>query len=105
MVTAQVTAANAYLASLTDAQRSATVFAADDVSTMQGAWSNLPTPLFDARQGVKFGELTDAQREAALALVKSMTSDQGYEQVLAILAADDYLGTNSSGAGPGSRHS
>ena len=30
-----------------------------------------------------------------------MTSDQGYEQVLAILAADDYLGTNSSGAGPG----
>ncbi len=101
MVTAQVTAANAYLASLTDAQRSATVFAADDVSTMQGAWSNLPAPLFDARQGVKFGELTDAQREAALALVKSMTSDQGYEQVLAILAADDYLGTNSSGAGPG----
>ena len=90
-----------YLASLTDAQRSATVFAADDVSTMQGAWSNLPAPLFDARQGVKFGELTDAQREAALALVKSMTSDQGYEQVLAILAADDYLGTNSSGAGPG----
>ena len=95
----QKAAANAYLDSLSADQRTQTVFAASELNTMKGAWSNLPAPLFDAREGVKFGDLTEDQRSLALQLVESLTSDQGYEQVLGILAADDYLGTNSSGGG------
>ncbi len=38
------------------------------------------------------GDLTDDQKEAALALLQAMLSDEGYEQVLESMAADDVLG-------------
>lgn len=100
-VASAVTAAKAYLASLDDSQRTETQFAADDVDGMKSSWSNLPAPLFDARRGIKFGDLTADQRAKALAVVKAVTSEQGYTQVEGIMAADDYLGKNSTGSGPG----
>ena len=61
-----VTAANDFLATLSNAERSKVSFAFN--SGQRTGWSNLPSGIFQ-RNGLRFGDLTPRQRSAALALV------------------------------------
>jgi len=65
-------AAEAFLASLTLAQRAKTMFAIDDPE-----WRKWMNQHFYVRQGVGFKELTDAQREAAISLLRASLSAKG----------------------------
>lgn len=54
------------------------------------AWSNLPHTMF-ARQGIAFGEMSDAQRRAAHELLRQVLSSGGYLRVTGIMRGDDIL--------------
>src|SRR5438876_6279723 len=71
-----VSAANTFLASLDPKQRQMVSFAFDD-EKQRARWSNLPTS-FATRGGLNLKEMTSAQRSAALALVSSALSRQGF---------------------------
>lgn len=89
-----VTAANAFLATLSASEQD-TVTYDYDATSAKYKWSNLPTTL-TARNGLKLGDLTTAQRTAAMNLVDALLSDQGYTQATAIMAADDNLASVQS---------
>jgi hypothetical protein len=95
-VTARVVAAaNAFLATLSDAERAKGTF--PFTSSQRTGWSNLPTGAFQ-RNGLRFGDMTTRQREAALALVAAALSREGYQKVTDIMNADEVL-KNSRGRG------
>jgi len=84
--------ANAFLSTLDAKQRQSVLFAFDDAQ-QRARWSNLPTTMVK-RAGLSMGELTPAQRTAALALVASVLSKRGFEKVQQIVAADQTLKRN-----------
>jgi hypothetical protein len=89
-----VTAAKTFLATLDDRQRGRAVLELN--KTTRANWSNLPTgAVFQngatERNGLKLGELTSAQQDAALALVAATLSPAGYQKVLNIVNADETL--------------
>ena len=88
-----VSAARTFLASLDDTQRTRAHFAFDD-EAQRKRWSNLPTSMVK-RAGLSLGELSDAQRSAALALVSSALSKRGFEKVQQMVEADEVLKTGS----------
>jgi hypothetical protein len=99
-VTARVvTAANAFLATLGDAERARCTFGF--TSSQRTGWSNLPTGIFQ-RNGVRFGDMTPRQREAALALVAAALSREGYQKVTDIMNGDEVL-KNAGGGRTGGR--
>jgi hypothetical protein len=67
-------AAEEFLASLNPEQRTSTLFPVDTVEWRK--WSNIHRTLM--RHGVPFFEMTDAQRDRALALLKDTLSTQGF---------------------------
>ena len=89
-----VAAANAFLATLSPAQRSAGTFAFN--SPQRTGWSNLPTGIFQ-RKGLRLGDLSAPQRAAALALVASALSAEGYRKVTDIMNGDDALRNEGGG--------
>lgn len=104
-----VAAANAFLATLDAQQRvRARLELRPDV---RNRWSNLPTGIvmqvdqgraggpFE-RNGVKLGALSGAQQDAALALVAATLSPSGYQKVLDIVNADEWLERTSRPARP-----
>ncbi|MFD9320210.1 DUF3500 domain-containing protein [Streptomyces sp. NPDC060053] len=92
--TAQVVkAVNAFLATLSDEQKDAVLYDFDDEAKKTG-WSNFPTPVVE-RNGLKLGDLTDAQDAAAMKVMEAALSKQGYEELVEIRTADDYLGSLS----------
>jgi hypothetical protein len=64
-------------------------------------WSNLPNSLGNVRRvGIQFNALSAAQLTAAKNLLKAVTSttaNEGFAELDAILAADDYLSVNGGG--------
>jgi hypothetical protein len=86
-----VSAANAFLAMLDEAQRKRVVFAFDDAQ-QRARWSNLPASLAK-RSGVDMGELNALQRSAATALLQAALSKRGFEKVQQIVEADEVLKT------------
>ncbi len=67
-------------------------------------WSNLPQSLYKKRIGIQFGTLDATQLAAAKELLKAMTgtaANEGYAELMALLAADDYLNSIGGGAGYG----
>jgi hypothetical protein len=67
-------------------------------------WSNLPTSLV-ARGGIAMGSLSASSQAAALAMMSSLLSSDGMDDLNGVRAADDYLaanGGNSTGSGGGS---
>ena len=89
-----VSAANAFLATLDNAQRAKVSLQLN--KTTRANWSNLPTGTTfqngaTERNGLKFGVLTAAQQEAALALVGSTLSPAGYKKVIDIVNGDETL--------------
>jgi hypothetical protein len=84
-----VKAANSFLSSLDQKQRQSVLFAFDD-EKQRVRWSNLPTTMV-RRAGLSLGELTAAQRSAAMALVASVLSPRGFEKVQEIMQGDQVL--------------
>jgi len=85
-------AATAFLASLSDAQREAIVYAftADNRTN----WSNVPI-FVHHRPGLRFADLTNAQRQAAHELLRASTSSQGYQKITGIMRLDSIHGARS----------
>jgi hypothetical protein len=94
-----VAAANAFLATLSGPQRNAGTFAFN--SPQRTRWSNLPSGIF-RRTGLRLGDLSMPQRAAALALVASALSPEGYRKVTEIMNGDEVL-KNGGGGRTGGR--
>jgi hypothetical protein len=94
-----VDAARAFLATVDDRQRAKVTLALN--ADTRKVWSNLPTGIAmqvgaTERNGLKFGDLTPAQQNAALALVGTALSPAGYEKVMNIVNADQTLELRSA---------
>lgn len=92
-----VCAASAFLATLSDSEKASVQYAWTD-SVAKTRWSNLPGV---TRNGLKFGSMSAASLAAAKAVADAVLTDAGYADFVGVLAADDYLGTLSSGGGMG----
>lgn len=94
-----VAAANAFLATLDDGKRAKANLAFTAQS--RAVWSNLPTGVTlqmgaTERNGLKLADMTPAQEKAALALVASVLSRDGYTKAMQIVDADQSLETRSA---------
>jgi hypothetical protein len=87
-----VKAANTFLSTLDEKQRQSVLFRFDD-EQQRARWSNLPIKMVP-RAGLSMGDVTAAQRSAALALVSSALSRRGFEKVEQIVEADEVLKKN-----------
>ena len=94
-----VAAANAFLGTLSDEQKDTALYDFDDPAKKTG-WSNFPTPVVE-RNGLKLGDLTDAQEAAALKVMEAALSKKGYEELVEIRKADDYLAALPDTGGQG----
>jgi hypothetical protein len=94
-----VAAANTFLSTLNGTERASATFEFGG-SQMTG-WSNLPSGIFQ-RKGLRLGDLTAPQREAAMALVAAALSRPGYDKVVNIINADETL-KNAGGGRTGGR--
>jgi uncharacterized protein DUF3500 len=86
-----------FMATLDEAQRGKVVFDFKD-EAQRKRWSNLPSPMFQ-RRGLRMGDLTGPQREAAMAVLAAALSPAGYEKVVQIVQADEVLKDGSGGGG------
>lgn len=89
-----VSAAKTFLAALDEDQRIKASLPLN--STTRSNWSNLPNGVVfqngsTERNGVKLGEMTPDQQDAALALVAAALSPSGYRKVIDIVNADETL--------------
>ena len=80
-------AAKAFLRSLSSEQRERTVFAADD-----SEWRKWMNQSFYIRQGIGFDEMRDAQRTAAIALMRASLSAKGLKLTRDIMRLNHTLG-------------
>jgi hypothetical protein len=100
-------AAKAFLAKLDDRQRAKAVLPLNEKT--RTVWSNLPTGTTmqvgaTERNGLKLGDMTPSQQDAALALVAAVLSRTGFQKVMNIVNADQQLEvTSAPQRGPGSR--
>ena len=79
-------AADAFLAALTPAQRTASTFAVDDAE-----WRKWMNQDFYFRQGVSFHDLKPAQRDAGIALMQAALSARGLKQTRDIMRLNHTL--------------
>lgn len=93
-ITDTAAAAEAFLATLSDEQREAVLYAYDD-ATKTTSWSNFPVT-FVERAGLNLADLTAEQKTAAMAVLETLLSDEAYATVTGIMGGDQYLLENSS---------
>jgi hypothetical protein len=79
--------AEAMLAALTKQQRDRTLFAVDDVE-----WRKWMNQDYYVRQGASFLDMTDAQREVAIQLLRASLSAKGLKQTRDIMRLNHTLG-------------
>jgi hypothetical protein len=79
-------AAASFLGSLTEPQRAKTLFAVEDVE-----WRKWMNQSFYVRQGVSFLEMTEAQRNAAFALMRTSLSAKGLKLTRDIMRLNETL--------------
>ena len=91
-------AAEKFLDTLSDDQRGKVVFDFRD-DEQRRRWSNLPTAM-SPRAGLRMGDLTESQRDAAKAVLAAALSPQGYEKVLQIVEGDEVLKRAGGGGRP-----
>jgi hypothetical protein len=99
MTARAMAAAETFLATLDSAQRAKANLAFNE--STRTVWSNLPTGIAmqvgaTERNGVKLGALTPAQEKAALAMVASVLSRDGFQKAMQIVDADQLLETRSA---------
>ena len=92
-----VAAAEAFVATLTAEQKATVQFAQGDTAQKQ-RWSNLPGGVFQ-RAGLRWADMSEAQRNAWLAVMQATLSSAGYDRVLAEWRADDALAARGAGGG------
>ena len=80
------TAADAFLAALTKAQRDKTMFGVDDAE-----WRKWMNQDYYVRLGVSFLEMTDTQRQAAIELLRAALSARGLKQTRDIMRLNETL--------------
>jgi Protein of unknown function (DUF3500) len=90
-------AALQFLETLDASERGKVVFDFKD-DEQRKRWSNLP-PGIVQRAGLRMGDLTPKQRDAAMAVLKAALSRQGYEKVVQIVEADEVLKNEGGGRG------
>lgn len=93
--------ANTFLATLTTSQQATLVLALNKANAIR--WSNLPCGV-SCRNGLAFSSLSATQLAAAKAVAQAAfgtSTGEGYDEFTQIMAADDYLGTMSSGYSSG----
>jgi hypothetical protein len=95
-----VAAANAFLATLSDADRAKVSFEFNSAQKTSG-WSNLPSGIFQ-RNGLRLADLTPPQRDAAMATLAATLSKSGYQKVVDIMNGDEVL-KNQGGGRTGGR--
>ena len=98
-----VKAAEAFKATLTATQVTALQYSYTKAQAQK--WSNFPESIYKGRVGLQTSTLTTAQWTALQNLLKvttSSTANEGYEEYVGILDADDYLGANGGGSSYGS---
>jgi len=93
-----VAAAKAFLATLDDAGRAKASLAFN--SELKSKWSNLPVGMVP-RNGVRLGDLSAMQRDAAMKLLATALSKQGLQKVKEIMEGDEVLRVGESGRGSG----
>lgn len=93
-----VAAAKAFLVTLDDAGRAKVSFAFN--SDQKTKWSNFPVGIYP-RNGLRWGDLSAAQRDAALKLLATALSKQGLQKVKEIMEGDEVLKTGESGRAGG----
>src|SRR5262249_13400868 len=93
-----VVAAEAFLATLDDAARAKVSFAFN--SDQKSKWSNLPVGIYK-REGLRWGDISVAQREAAMKLLATALSKQGLQKVKDIMEGDETLKISQGGRGGG----
>jgi hypothetical protein len=91
-----VAAAEALLTTLDAGGRTRVQFPFEGPQTAR--WSNLPGPMFQ-RQGLRLGDLTPAQRAAAMNLLSVALSRDGYRKVVDIMRGDEVLKNAAAGRG------
>src|SRR5882672_4534576 len=92
-----VAAAKAFLGTLDDRKQAAVVLPLNKET--RSRWSNLPNGalgLTFARNGLRFGDLTAAQQQAALDLVAAALSRMGYQKVVNIVNAEENFARSSA---------
>src|SRR5207248_7227316 len=82
-------AASAYVSSLTPEQRQKGVFPLE--SDEWTRWHFIPVSMFE-RHGVRFEDMTDAQRQRAHDLLKASVSQAGYTTATSIMELETTLG-------------
>jgi Protein of unknown function (DUF3500) len=82
-----VAAANAFLATLDDAQKKKVVYAFDDAS-QRVRWSNLPVTIVP-RGGMNLKEMSAEQKAAAMKLLAAVLSPAGYDKIQKIMQGDE----------------
>lgn len=88
-------AANAFLATLSDTQRKGVLFPYND-EQQRVRWSNLPISIVP-RSGLPFKDMTPEQRTATMNLLAAALSPRGFEKVRQIMEGDEAL---KNGQGP-----
>ncbi|HEX4461989.1 MAG TPA: DUF3500 domain-containing protein [Polyangia bacterium] len=86
--TQTVAAANAFVATLDDAAKAKLIYPFD--GDQKTKWSNFPVGMYP-RNGVRWGDLTAAQRAAATRLLTTALSKSGFDKVRAIMQGDEVL--------------
>jgi hypothetical protein len=94
-----VTAANTFLDLLDANARAKALFPFD--SPQKKNWSNLPSGIFQ-RNSLRLGDMTQPQRDAALALMATVLSRDGYDKITKIMNGDEVL-KNQGGGRTGGR--
>ena len=91
---AQVSAANAFLATLSDDEKKQALLPLNDPERQK--WTNVPTKATDG--GIRLGDLTKPQLEQAVAFLSTVLSENGYLMARNIMLADDLLIKNENRA-------
>jgi Protein of unknown function (DUF3500) len=91
-----VAAANAFLDGLDADQREKALL--EFGSASKSRWSNLPVT-FVPRNGVRLGDLTQAQRSLAMKVVAAVLSKSGYQKIVDIMDGDQQLARGGRGRG------
>lgn len=92
-----VQAAETFIGTLNDAQRSKAMFAFDDAE-QRTRWSNLPVTMVP-RRGLRMGDLKQEQRDDVMKILAASLSKMGYEKVEGIIQGDEVLREQSGGNG------
>jgi Protein of unknown function (DUF3500) len=98
-----VAAANAFLTTLSDTEKDTVLFDWTDTAQKQ-RWSNFPPAGF-TRAGLIWGNLSEPQQNAWLAVMQATLSTEGYNRVMAEWNADDaLLAQEGTGGGFGKKN-